>query len=69
MLEERQRVAALDLDLAHVADVEQAGGVAHRVVLIHDAAILNRHLPAAELDHPRAQGDMAIVERRSFEFC
>jgi hypothetical protein len=52
-----------------MADVEQTGGVAHRIMLIHDPAILNRHLPAAELDHPRAQSDVAIVERRSFELC
>ena len=67
VLKERQRGAALDFDLAHVADIEQAGGVANRVVLVHDPAILDWHLPATELDHPRAQGDVAIVERRSFE--
>ena len=46
-----QRVLAGDLDLAHVADVEQAGACAHRHVLLGDAGVLERHLPAAEGHH------------------
>ena len=50
-----ERVLAGDLDLAHVADVEEPGARAHRHVLVDDAGVLDRHVPAAERDHPGAR--------------
>src|SRR3546814_14929245 len=40
-------------DLAHMADVEQARTRARPQVFGHDAFILDRHVIAGELDHPR----------------
>ena len=62
-----QRVLAGDLDLAHVADVEQAGARAHGHVLVGDAGVFDRHVPAAERHHLRAGGAVAGVERRLLE--
>ena len=53
-----QRVLAGDLDLAHVADVEQAGARAHGQVLVGDAGILDGHVPAAERHHAGAERDV-----------
>ncbi len=66
-LHRRQRVPAGDLDLAHVADVEEAGARAHGHVLVGDARILDRHVPAAERTHLGAGAAMAGVERRLLE--
>ena len=65
----RQRVLAGDLDLAHVADVEEAGARPHGGVLGHDAAagILDGHVPAAERNHFRAGSTVTSVERRLLE--
>ena len=60
----RQRVLAGDFNLAHVADVEQAGAGPDRHVLVGDARVLDRHVPAAERHHLRARGAMPGVERR-----
>ncbi len=62
-----QRVGAGHLDLAHVADVEQAGPRAHGHVLVDDAGVLDGHVPAAELDHPGAAGAVPRVERSFLE--
>src|SRR5205823_320944 len=48
---------------AHVRDVEQPGGGAHRLVLGDDAGVLHRHLPAGELDHAGAAADVPVVQR------
>ena len=58
---------ALDLDLAHVRDVEDAGVAADGPVLGDHALVLHGHLPARERDHARAERDVAIVERRPAE--
>ena len=42
---------AADLEDAHVGDVEEAGGLAHGVVLVEHAGVPDRHLPAGEGDH------------------
>ena len=42
-------VAAAYPELAHVREVEEAGGPTDGVVLLDDRAIADRHLPAAEL--------------------
>ena len=56
---------AADLDLAHVADIEDAHGVAHGVVLVDDAGVLDGHVPAAEIDHPGTEGSMDRVQGRN----
>ena len=55
------------LDLAHVADVEQAGALADREVLVGDAGVLDGHVPPAERHHAGARRAMAGVQRRLLE--
>ena len=54
---------AAEVDDAHVRDVEHAGVAPHRVVLLDLRAVDDRHVPAAEVDHAGAGGDMRLVER------
>ena len=61
-----QRVAgagALEEQLAHVGEVEQARALAHGSVLLEDAAVLDGHRPAAELDQTGAQSTMDLDKR------
>ncbi len=51
------------VDDAHVRDVEHAGVAPHRVVFLDLRAVHDRHVPAAEIDHAGAGGDMRLVER------
>ncbi len=62
-LEELPGRRPLDVELAHVRDVEDAAVLTHRPVLGNDALVLHRHLPTGEGHHPRAQRDVALVER------
>ncbi len=61
-----QRAGAAKLDLAHVADVEEAHAGAHGHVLGNQAAagawILDRHVPAAEVHHFGLEGAVRGVE-------
>ena len=66
-LERRVDVAAVDQQLAHVADIEQAGIFAGPQMLGHDAFILDRHLIAGERHHPPALRAMPRVERQLAE--
>ena len=66
-LEELLRLRAARLDLAHVRDVEQPGLGAHVHVLLADALVLHRHLPAGERHDARPGGLVAVVERSSAE--
>ena len=66
-LQERLGVGPARLDLAHVRDVEDAGALAHRLVLGPDALVLHRHLPARERHEPRAGRDVAVVQGRALE--
>src|SRR5690606_23592819 len=61
-LDERERILAGDLDLAHVADVEEAGACADRCVLRRHAGVLDGHLPAGKGDHARVGGAVNGVE-------
>ena len=49
VVQERCGVRAGDPDFAHVGEVEQARGLADSVVLGEFGAVLQRHLPAAEV--------------------
>ena len=62
VLQEGQRVGAADEEAPHVGDVEQAGRPAGREVLGDDAAgVVERHLPAGEVDHAPAGRHVALV--------
>jgi hypothetical protein len=66
-LEKRRHLGPLDLDLAHVRDVEDAAVGPHRPVLRDHALVLHGHLPAGERNHASAGGDVPLVERRAKE--
>ena len=56
------------INLAHVADVKEANGVANGMVLgEHARRVLDWHLPATEWNHSATQGNMRIKERRASE--
>ena len=63
LLADGRRRRTAHLDLAHVADVEKPGPLAHRVMLIEHARILHRHVPSAEIDHLGPHAAMRCVER------
>ena len=67
LLEELPRLRPLDLELAHVRDVEDAGVGPDRLVLGDHALVLHRHLPAGERHEPRAGFDVLLVEGRAPE--
>src|SRR5438128_6853465 len=48
-----------------MTDIEQAGRGANCLVFLHNARVLDRHVPAGEIDHARAVSDMPVVERRA----
>jgi len=50
-----------------VADVEQARALANGAMLFEDAAVLDGHVPAAELDESRPQRAMTVIERGAQE--
>ena len=63
-LQQVARGRPLDLELAHVRDVEDAGIRAHRLVLLDHALVLDRHLPSGKRDHARAERNVTVVKRR-----
>ena len=60
----RCRPRALDEQLAHVREVEQADPLADRAMLLEDRRVLDRHPPAGELDHPGAEAGVPVGQRR-----
>ncbi len=64
-LQEGERARPLDLDLAHVRDVEHAGVRAHRRVLLADPLVGDRHLPAGKGNELGAELGVALVEGRA----
>ena len=50
-----KRAGAAHGDFAHVGDVKNPGGAADGEVFVGDARVLNRHLPAAELNKLSAE--------------
>ena len=61
-LQQRERAGAAGFDLAHVRDVEDPAGLAHGHVLLAHAGVLDRHLPAGELNELCAGGEVALVQ-------
>jgi hypothetical protein len=66
-LHRRERIGAGDLDLAHVADVEQPGASADGHVLQDEARVLDGHVPPAERHHAGSRRAVTSVERRLLE--
>src|SRR5262249_46892735 len=62
-LERALGLRTAELELAHVAHVEAPDRAPDRPVLLHDARVLDRHVPAAEPDHTAAGADVRRVER------
>jgi len=54
-LEELPHARTLEIGDAHVGDVEDARAATHGVVLGELGAVLQRHVPAAEVDDPGAE--------------
>jgi hypothetical protein len=65
-LDVAQGVPARDQDLAHMADVEEAGLGPDGHVLGDDARIFDRHVPAEELDHLPPSFLWSLLKRVSF---
>jgi hypothetical protein len=61
--EERSNLRAFEIDDAHVRYVEHARIAPHRVMLLDLRAVIDRHVPAAEVDHAGAEVDMRLEER------
>jgi hypothetical protein len=53
---------AMQIDHRHVRDVEHAGVAPHGVMFLDLRAVIDRHVPAAEVDHARAERAMGGVE-------
>lgn len=64
LLERRGGPLAADFELAHVADVEQAGALARPAVLGHDAFELHGHGIARERHHAAAQLAVQAIQRQ-----
>ena len=61
--QERLGARPLDAESAHVGDVEQAGAPPGGEVFLDDpGGVVDRHVPAAECDHPGAVRDMPAVQ-------
>ena len=67
VLDGRDRIGARDLDLPHVADIEQSGTGPDGHVLVGNPGVFDRHVPAAERDHSRPEGSVARIERSLLE--
>jgi hypothetical protein len=65
-VDELHAVVARHAHAPHVREVEEPGLRAHGPDLVEDRAVLHRHVPAAELDHLRAERDVEIVEGSLF---
>jgi hypothetical protein len=67
-----QRAGTAELNLAHVGDVKQTDGGADGEMLGEDACsgtgVLDRHIPAAEVDHFGVVGAVSGVEGGLFQF-
>ena len=62
-LDELEGVRAAHVEAAHVREVEDADASPHGQVLGPDAGlVLDRHVPAAEVDHAGSGGEMPVVE-------
>ena len=63
VIDQVQGLRTANLDLAHVADIENPDALAHGVVLFEHAGILHGHVPSAEVDHLCAHAAVNCVQR------
>jgi hypothetical protein len=57
----------VDLEAAHVGDVEHAGPLPHSLVFLNDAIVLHGHLPAREWHHARTEPSVLVEEGSAAE--
>ena len=70
ILQKCGHVWPLDVDTAHVGDVEDAAVPAAEEMLRDDAIrVLDGHIPAAEVNHRRAGVKVRLIEYGSFQFA
>ena len=62
MLDKGRRLRPMDLDFAHMGDIEQAHTVPDRMMLVQNAGVLYGHVPAAKIDHLRAKSAMGGIQ-------
>ena len=55
------RTGATDVDHGHVRNVEHAGRAAHRLVLGDLRTVVDRHVPAGEIDYPGAGVQVLLI--------
>ena len=67
LLQEPRRARPVDVDLAHVRDVEGARIRSDGAMLLDHADVLNGHLVPGEGHDARAESDVALVQRRARE--
>src|SRR3954454_16563590 len=63
LVDESFRPRPAHIDIAQMTDVEDTDGVAYGEVLLDDAGVLDRHLPATELRQLGTEGCVSIMER------
>ncbi len=63
-IERGARLRSVEMELAHVREIEETRGFAHGAVLGDDPRVLDGHLVAGERHHPRAERPMLLVQRR-----
>ena len=63
VLDQVEGVGAGEGEAAHVADVEHPRRRADCRVLVDDGRVLDRHLPAGEVDQASAVGGVPVVQR------
>jgi hypothetical protein len=67
--QESTGISALDIDGAHVRDIEHAGVTADGVVFLDLRTVVERHLPAAKIDHSCAAAAVAFVKDSFLHHC
>src|SRR5690606_36800970 len=67
-IDELLGLLAREAEAAHVGDVEEGSEVAALVMLLDDGGVDQRHFPPGERHHPRAAGDVKVVEGRALQF-
>ena len=63
----RRRVGTRHIDVQHVRNVENAGIPTHSVVLFNLGSVVDRHGPAAKVNHPGSGGKMDFSQGGLFQ--
>src|SRR5205823_3281454 len=62
------RAWSAEPELAHVREIEHPARRPNALVLVEDRAVLDRHLPPGEWDHPRAERAVLVEQRCAPQF-